>query len=196
MSKMSAVSMRSVLAVCSIMLILSGCSTLSKDRFGKESSRELMEKASSALEEADRHYRAGNLDTAEALYLDIVKEDQNSADALYRLGNISFKRGDYQAASGYFSRSIDSLPRNAKAHYNLAVTYLTLAEQHFKYYAATVPEGTGIENVSDILADIYEFASFRGKDGQSQQQGGTGGSSNGSADGALDALESLADEFQ
>lgn len=183
---------------------LSGCSTLTKDRFGKETSREKMEKTSTKIAEASNQYRSGNLDGAEALYLDIIKDDPKNAEAFYRLGNIAFKRGQYQAASGYFARAIDNLPRNAKAHYNLAVTYLTLAEQHFKYYTATAPENTDVANVSDILRDIFEFATFGQAGGQQQRSapapdykpssGGVPSSSFG--DGTLDALEALADEFK
>lgn len=185
-----AVAVLACVSACSVGT-LSGCSTsdVLKDRFTEKTSRERMEQSENLLKEADHHYRTGNLDEAEALYLELLNKSEKNPEALYRLGNIAFKRADYRAASQYFAEAIESLPRNAKAHYNLAVTYLTLSEQHFKYYTATVPESTDIEKVSNILKDIYEFASGKGGSRQQQTTGGGGG------DSVMDALESLADQF-
>lgn len=149
-----------------ILLVVSGCSTpVLKDRFDDNSKpakpaklQEELETLQNLQAKADNLYKSGNFNLAEQQYMEVLQADAKNAAALYRLGNIAFKRGDLVKAADYFSRTVELAPRNQKAHYNLAITHLTLSEQHFKYYSSMVDEDVDLTKVSQILRNIYEFA--------------------------------------
>ncbi len=116
------------------------------------------------LNMADQYYRNGELSLAEKAYLEALGLDDSQPIIYYRLGNISFRKKQYQQASHYFMKSLELSPRNAKAHYNLAVTFLSLSEQYFKYYSATLPPDANTSRVTRLLGHIDEFASQKEKD--------------------------------
>lgn len=179
--------LKSLLIVSVFALLASACNTMGSKGGEAQSARPTykVKDVNQAMIEADRAYKAGELARADDIYTAIVQEDERIADAYYRLGNIGFKTGDYAKASENFSKAVELMPRNAKAHYNLAVTYLTLSEQHFKFYTATAPEGADLKRVSTVLKNIYDFANY--------SPSGRGNNNN---RGSQDALDSLADQFK
>lgn len=143
-----------------LMLSIGGCSTsLLKDRFSGNQETGKTETNAQLQTEANRLYKAGDLDSAEQKYLELIKINAKDSHALYRLGNIAFKRGRLKEAVEFFSQTIEVSPRSQKAQYNLAITYLTLSEQHFKFFSSMVDGNTDLTKVSQILKDIYEFSS-------------------------------------
>ena len=108
---------------------------------------------------AEQLYSDGNFDAAEKLFLEIEKVGFSNPQVLYRLGNIYYRKGDVGKAAGYFESVIKIDPRNPKAHFNLATIRLMQAEDHFKYYIATVDPKTEIDRLSTLIGAIEEYAS-------------------------------------
>jgi len=116
------------------------------------------------LNEADDFYRAGNLPAAEDKYLAVIELDAKQPRALYRLGNITFKQAQYEKARDYFSRTVDADPGNSKAHYNLAVTHITLAQEDFKAYIAGEPNNAHRPQIETLMHHIDEFGQDKPSD--------------------------------
>lgn len=153
--------MRKLRAYCfSTLVLFCGCSTIGSDA-SKENNAE--------LEAAEKIYQSGNIEEAKKAYENIVNKDNKAVQANYRLGNIAFKQSRYEDAEKYFTQAVNVAPRFEKAHYNLAVTHLILAENHFKYFVATASENTDIEKVGKIIADIDRF-SFGSENAKSKPQ--------------------------
>jgi hypothetical protein len=76
---------------------------------------------------------------------------------LYRMGNIAFKNQQYQQAATFFEKTIVQLPRNSKAHYNLSITQLVLAEKHLTQYIELSPEDANIDKVNWLVAQLRSF---------------------------------------
>ncbi len=148
-----------------IITLLAGCSFLPFSR-SKEASPEspyVQSKVNSLLETADEAYRLGNLTVAEDQYLGVLERNANQPRALYRLGNIAFKAAQYEKARDYFSRAINADPANSKAHYNLAVTQITLAQEHFKAYVSSEPDNANRDKIELLLRQIDGFAQGNSK---------------------------------
>lgn len=108
---------------------------------------------------ADQFYQTGDFVKAESAYQALLKLDQKQPIAYYRLGNIAFRNKQFKRAIFYFNKSLELRPRNDKAQYNLAVTYLSLAEQHFKFYTTMMPEDAyATARLTRILAEIQFFS--------------------------------------
>jgi tetratricopeptide (TPR) repeat protein len=107
---------------------------------------------------ADQFYQNGDFSRAEIEYQNLLKLDQNQPIAYYRLGNIAFRNKQFKRAIFYFNKSLELMPRNDKAQYNLAVTYLSLAAQHFKFYSTTVANDAHSLHVERMLAEIEIFS--------------------------------------
>lgn len=133
---------------------LAACSTLS----GDSAAQKAME-FDSKFKAGEQAYTAGNFDVAERLFLEAIELNPVNAPCFYRLGTISYRKGDTQKAAGYFESVVKIDPRHSKAHFNLATIRLMQAESHFKYYIATVDPKADIEKLSILIGAIEEYAS-------------------------------------
>ena len=110
-------------------------------------------------EQGERYYQDGQLDLAATEFFGVLELKPDDEAALYRLGNISFRRGELDKSAAFFEKVINLNPRNAKAHYNVAIIRLAQSESHFKYYAALAEKGVDLGKISDLLGDIDRFSS-------------------------------------
>ena len=156
---------------------LAGCALLGEDTLDKEFSADARSSSKEALiqqqlqqhfESGEKFYADGKLDEAEAQYKAMLKMAPEDDAALYRLGNIAFRRGQYADSAAYFERTVKANPRNQRAHYNLATLRLMQAENHFKYYAALAGRDTDLAKVSELLGSIDRFANTRSQDTDTQ----------------------------
>jgi len=76
-----------------------------------------------ALETAVRSHRAGNLETADRLYRDILAREPERAEALHGLGALAYQRGDFDRAIEYIERSIALDSRNPVFYNTLGMAY-------------------------------------------------------------------------
>lgn len=71
------------------------------------------------LTKAGQAYFQNRLDEAESIYARLAEEYPQSADLLYNLGNIAFKRGQIGRAIWYYERALKLKPRDADLRANL-----------------------------------------------------------------------------
>lgn len=107
---------------------------------------------------ADQHYQNQEFAQAAKLYKELLAVDANQPRVYYRLGNIAFREKQLRLANYYFQKSLELEPTNNKAHYNLAVTNLSIAERHFKFYTATLPADSDVSRMTQILSAIDQFS--------------------------------------
>src|SRR5690606_21372641 len=126
-----------------LLILSSGCSLLGEQTLDREVAIRAKEadKQSRIVQRLKQHYLAGEqlyqdnqLDAASNEFSAMLELKADDEYALYRLGAIAFRMGDFDKSSDYFERTIRSNPRHEKAHYNLAIIRLMQSEQHFKYY--------------------------------------------------------------
>ena len=77
--------------------------------------------------EANNVYKAGNYDSAQVLYSEIIQNGMVSSDLFYNLGNTFFKKGNIPEAILFFERALRLAPNDEDIRYNLAIanTYIT-----------------------------------------------------------------------
>ena len=80
------------------------------------------------LQEAVQHHLAGRTREAEEILEQMVAICPSDADALYLLGGIALRKGEYEKAIKLIQRAIDVKPSNADYHYNLAGGYYSLTK--------------------------------------------------------------------
>lgn len=150
-----------------VLVMLSGCASLGAPSLEKEVAKGqqsraeievLIGKLKAHYDQGEKHYANGDLEAAESEYKAMLELKAEEENALYRLGNIAFRQGEYAKSADFFERVVASNPRNGKAHYNLASIRLMQAESHFKYFAATSDGKVDLEKVSKLLGHIDEFA--------------------------------------
>jgi protein O-GlcNAc transferase len=73
-------------------------------------------------------HKQGNLDQAEALYLDLLKADPQNADALQYLGMLNAMRGQTEHAIIYYQQALAISPQHFAALSNLGKTLLDLQQ--------------------------------------------------------------------
>lgn len=117
--------------------------------------------------QAEAYYQDGLLDLAAKEFSGVLELKPDDEAALYRLGNIAFRKGDLDKSAAFFEKVINLNPRHAKAHYNVAIIRLSQSESHFKYYAALAEKGGDLSKISDLLGDIDRFSS-KDKPGEEQ----------------------------
>lgn len=103
-------------------------------------------------------YSENRLADAQAHYLLAEQLGANDETIMYWLGNYALIGGDLSAAQKYYESVLRINPANAKALYNLAVVYLSRAEDHFHYYTATVPDQDVERKLLELLASIDQFS--------------------------------------
>lgn len=139
-----------------ILAAISGCQLLDKS-YQAEPPGHI--KAEVFLEKGEYAYRAGELDEAEVFFTQALEFDPVNEQAFYRLGNIFFRKKDLKKSAQYFSKVVSLNPKNSKAHYNLGTIHLMFAEEHMKFFAATVSRDYDQSKVSKLLGDLNEFSS-------------------------------------
>jgi len=72
--------------------------------------------------------QAGDLQTAEAIYLEILAEFPDQADALHLLGTVAQAKGEGEWAAALIAEAIALNPRVALYHHNLGVVYESLGQ--------------------------------------------------------------------
>jgi predicted O-linked N-acetylglucosamine transferase (SPINDLY family) len=77
-----------------------------------------------ALESAWNHYRAGQLEQAEELYLQVLQANPGQVDALHLLGVIAGQSGRFAQAADYLQAAIRLAPDLADAHNNLGNVFI------------------------------------------------------------------------
>jgi outer membrane protein assembly factor BamD (BamD/ComL family) len=151
----------------SLLFLVPGCAVLGSDTLEdalvknqkKRAEIEvLIGKLKAHYDQGEKHYSNGDLDAAEVEYSAMLTLKNEEENALYRLGSIAYRRGEYAKSADYFERTIAANPRHGKAHYNLASIRLMQAESHFKYFAATADRNANLEKVSRLLGHIDAFA--------------------------------------
>ncbi len=111
-------------------------------------------------------YRARAYEEARGHFEALVALAPEHEDAWLRLGNIAMIEGRLDDAEAAYRIALRLRPRFAKAHYNLALTYLTRAEDHFLFYAANGgadgrpggPAAARGRRLQDLLAAIETFS--------------------------------------
>ncbi|MCG8314434.1 MAG: tetratricopeptide repeat protein [Pseudomonadales bacterium] len=147
--------MSKVFGILILALTITGCQS-TKVIHGDEIPIEL--KVEHLLTKAEAEYKAGELKEAELLFKEVLKLDGKDEQALYRLGNIAFRKGDQKSSAQYFTKVVAINPKNAKAHYNLGTIHLMYAEEHMKFFTATAPRDFDISGVSTLLGQLNEFS--------------------------------------
>lgn len=74
-----------------------------------------------ALDRAEQHYYAGQLEQAGGLYRQILQNQPDQPDALNNLGILLYQVGDLKAAEGLLGRAAVCRPEWAEAHSNLGM---------------------------------------------------------------------------
>ena len=74
-------------------------------------------------QEGYRLLKHNMLDEAEARFRMIIESDEHNSYALVGLGDVTRKRGDYRAASGFYQECLNSYPKNNYALFGLASCY-------------------------------------------------------------------------
>ena len=113
--------------------------------------------AQEALQSADSVYASGQWQAARAAYEDALRHDPDNATLWLRLANIDQHEGRWDDAQKNYRRVLELTPKDQRAHYNLAVLYLTQAEQHFQYFSA-LSEPESNDQLTSLLAAMEKFA--------------------------------------
>jgi len=79
-----------------------------------------------SLELAIQHHQGGQLRQAETIYLKILAQDPQCADALHLLGVIAHQSGQHERALELIHQAVARAPTNPAIHSNLGETYRSL----------------------------------------------------------------------
>src|SRR5271154_991341 len=82
-----------------------------------------------AIEIALEQHRAGNFSRAEALYMEILRQDPGNVDAIHLLGVLALQGKAPESAVQLISAAIRKKPEVAVFHYNLAEAYEALGKK-------------------------------------------------------------------
>jgi tetratricopeptide (TPR) repeat protein len=81
----------------------------------------------------------GDLDGAQTVFVKVIADHPDNADARFNLGNALFNKGQYQAAADSYREANRLNPNLAHAHYNLGMALLRLKDPdaaHAEFKAA------------------------------------------------------------
>ena len=138
-----------------VLFIASGCQTIQTKKPKAAPSNLNM-----VLKKADLLYKKRQLTESSRLYNQVLRRDPQNIEALYKMGNIAFIAKDYDVAASFYEKTIALSPRHSKAQYNLAMSQLSLAEKHFKFYMATANDDPeNLEVVSEIIQFLDQISS-------------------------------------
>ena len=123
------------------------------------------------LERALAKHQAGTLDVAAALYVQILQQVPDHADALHLLGLIDYQKGDKLAAVAHIEAAIRISRADARYFYNLGTVLMALSKPHeaavqFRIAIEMDPKNAQAHgNLGAALRDMAErdaaIASFR-----------------------------------
>ena len=82
-----------------------------------------------SLQTAVAYHRAGDLNSAEKIYRDVLRGDESNADALHLLGLVLHQRGKNADAAELIDRAIAVKPKQAEFAYNLGK--VRAAQEHW-----------------------------------------------------------------
>jgi predicted O-linked N-acetylglucosamine transferase (SPINDLY family) len=85
-----------------------------------------MEDLSAPLKKALQYYRSGELDQAEAMFLQCLSSDPQPAGIFHALGLICLRRGENGKAVDYLTSALAAMPHKANLYANLAVALQNL----------------------------------------------------------------------
>lgn len=138
--------------------ILSGCASIDKVKVVDiDPSIQAKEGVRPIMKEADQYYLVGEYQKAEAIYLKLVNQKTKDPLVFYRLGNIAFKRNEIKKAQGYYDSSLQLMPNNSKAHFNISIVYLSLAWQHLQNYGKNAPPETDLHAIEWMMGAIDQY---------------------------------------
>jgi tetratricopeptide (TPR) repeat protein len=141
-----------------VWLLLSGCASLDKVKIVDIDPRaQKKEGVRPIMKEADQYYLVGEYQKAEAIYLKLVNQKTKDPLVFYRLGNIAFKKNEVKKAQGYYDASLQLMPNNSKAHFNISIVYLSLARQHLQNYGKGAPPETDLQTVEWMMGVIDQY---------------------------------------
>lgn len=149
------------LLVLGVLLTLTACESTPKkdDKQKQEAVRAAgIEALQGLMQKADVFYQTRDYPQAKTFYLEVVKLDPKNLRAHYRLGNIAFRNREWSDAMARYEEVIKLEPRHTRAQYNLAMTHLTKAERHLKFYAANVDSNANLEAVSKLITALEEIS--------------------------------------
>ena len=113
---------------------------------------------------ATRHHRAGELDAAKALYLEILAQQPAHADALHLFGLACHQQGDHRTAARYIGKALEQVPDQPVLRNNLGDALRKLGDldgaiRQLRQALALRPEYAGAhQNLGSALAEAGEHA--------------------------------------
>jgi protein O-GlcNAc transferase len=116
-----------------------------------------------ALDFAVRHHQAGNLQTAESIYRQILQFESDNPEALHLLGVIAYQQQRHETAITLIARALARKPDFADAHSNLGNALreagrLAEAEKSFRQAIAVNPKfAMAHYNLGNILMTLERF---------------------------------------
>lgn len=121
-----------------------------------------MESIEIIFERAVKHHRNGELEEAEALYLNILKRNSNHLSSLVNLGVISKARGDIETAIGLYKLGLSQEPDDPIISANLcrALRQLDRLDEALYYGKKAL---TCQENLLDICLNVGTILILQGK---------------------------------
>lgn len=154
MPHFSAVILLSVLGLFTLTSV--GCSSQSSS-LNDAQSRDLL------LTQADTLYHAKRYSAAKKIYLEVIDGQQFLPITYYRLGNIFYSEKNYIQAQRYYLESLKQKPQAIKAHYNIANTYLRLAEFHLLFFKDNTNSKQLSQNTQLLLNSLKDFTQKKPK---------------------------------
>lgn len=110
------------------------------------------------------HHQAGRFSEAEALYLQALEEQTNSADALYLLGVLRHQHGNALEAVSLLTNALAIAPNHPEAHNNIGVALRGLgrladAAESYREALRLRPDYPGAHNnLGNVLGDLGRLA--------------------------------------
>lgn len=113
----------------------------------------------SLISEAITHHQAGELDTAEQLYRQILSNDPDHPDALHLLGLINYARQEFTTAISLLQQAIKQAPANSVYSFNLGNILRDQGDLHAARDAYANAQSIEPDNAEYcyVLADILDI---------------------------------------
>ncbi|CAM6112248.1 unnamed protein product [Calypogeia fissa] len=111
------------------------------------------------LQDALRAAVAGDLENAETLFTEIIKEEPNSASGWSNRGSVRISLGKYEQATKDFTRAIELAPQAPVPYLNRAISYEAVG----RYEEAIADCKTAIENDPEEPAAWYNLGNVEAR---------------------------------
>ena len=151
---------------CSTVILLSilGLFTLTSAGCSSQSSTlNDAQRRDQLLNQADTLYHAKQYSAAKKIYLNAIDGQQFLPITYYRLGNIFYSEKNYIQAQQYYLESLKQKPQAIKTHYNIANTYLRLAEFHLLFFKDNTDSKELSQNTQLLLDSLKDFTQNKPK---------------------------------